>query len=91
MWGDKMVCDGREYSLPSIDKINEVFEKKESTIESCLIRFSLELFCLKDNYGKKYVQIKAANPDKSDEWIFSVNDQSGKYFKHKSNRPCSTL
>ena len=48
-----MVCDGREYSLPSIDKINEVFEKKESTIESCLIRFSLELFCLKDNYGKK--------------------------------------
>ena len=41
MWGEKMVCDGREYSLPSIDEMNEVFEKMESTIESCSIRFSI--------------------------------------------------
>ena len=38
---------------------------------------------------KQYIEIKAAYPDKDDEWIFGVNKQQGKQFKHDSSKNCS--
>ena len=37
----------------------------------------------------QYIEIKSAYPDKNDEWIFSVNHQQGKQFKHDSSKNCS--
>lgn len=41
MWGDKIFYDGREYYLPSIDEMNDIFEKRKIVIEACSIRFSI--------------------------------------------------